>query len=259
MEKIKFRISLNKGREGVSLNKLGDIANETERFLKSLCEDMEIPKGEWIANNFDNGSVNYDHMLVGKYDTADVDRFNKGFLYVTSLDPKSGKANGLVSNETISRFAAIARPIDADEHIEFGIYTDEGGDTPKEWKVLTKDRANDIAKLVQKFVEYHGTIYGAINALFKGNDPHFTLRDIINDQLIRCDYGDALYGDIVTALKRRDSMVFVYGEIKANMFSKKIEEMTAIKIKAAPALTDQEYKDFFGCVPDMTDDCVNDE
>lgn len=59
MARLKVRFSINKGRHGAPMAKLGKISEQAEKFLRSLAHDCEIPTkpGEWLAANFKNGSV----------------------------------------------------------------------------------------------------------------------------------------------------------------------------------------------------------
>ena len=68
MATIRVRFQLNKGRMGAPLSKLGKIAGQAERFLRALATDANIDQssGEWLALNFDNGSVSYDAEFQGK-------------------------------------------------------------------------------------------------------------------------------------------------------------------------------------------------
>jgi len=255
MEEIKFRIRLNKGRVGIPLDKLGSIAEETERFLKFLDKDIHMPEGEWIANRFTNGSLAYDAIRLGGYAQEDSDNFHSAFQYVITTDPDLAKtSNGVVTYDTMVQYAAIAKHIDVDEKIEFGTY--DGKKRPK-WHVLTRSKADKIVKLVQKSVEYLGDISGMVNSLFKGDDPHLMLRDFVTGDLIRCDYDESVYTAIHKAIERSDALVYVHGLIRANAFYEKIESIKVSAIKAAPLLSDDDYKKFFGCAPDMTADFVN--
>jgi len=254
MDNIKFRISLNKGRDGIPLDKLGSIAEATKQFLKSLCKDIDLPQGEWIAKRFTNGSLGYDHVFVGEYAEDDTDKFGKAFLHVVSTDPsQETNSGGLISHETMIQYADIAKHIDVDEKIEFGIYN--GSKRPK-YKPLTKSIAEGITKIARKTVKYQGGVYGTINALFKEQDPHFTLRETLSDDLIRCYYSDVMYADIHKAIERKDATVYVHGLVTANAYSEKIQSLEVDAIRAAPILLDEEYKAFFGCAPNMTADSI---
>lgn len=261
MAEIKIRVSLAKGRVGIPLDKLGDIVTETQRFLKLLCRDVGITvsKGEWIAKNFENNSVDFDCSDIGQYDVIKAVEFNKAMLYTASLEPGASRINGLVRNDTILQYATIAKPIDPDEKIEFGIY-ENGNEKPKEWKSLTREHADQIIKMVQTMVEYYGSVYGVIHALFKGaHPPYFTLRDALTGDLVKCVFEDRLYKNVVATLERRNAIVYAFGLVRANALSRKIEDVSVSNIRPAPLLLEKEYGEFFGSIPNITDESLYDE
>jgi hypothetical protein len=47
------------------MDKLGDFASHTERFLRALARDLGVPakKGEWLAANFANESVSFEDAV----------------------------------------------------------------------------------------------------------------------------------------------------------------------------------------------------
>jgi hypothetical protein len=253
MDEIKIRILLNKGRVGIPLDKLGNIAGETLRFLKLLIRDVGISnaQGDWIAKNFENSSLAYDSAYVGNYQQEQRDKFNLGMMYVSSFGQDIKPSNGFVSNETILQYAKIANHIDPDEIIEFGLYNN-GAVTPQEWKELTKESANKVIQLVQTYVEYYGSIYGTIHALFKGASPqYFNLRDSLSGELVKCTFDRSYYPDVIKALKNQNSIIYAFGRITSNIVSKTIDGMAVSSIKIAPELSEDDYKAFFGCAPNI--------
>jgi hypothetical protein len=252
MNEIKIRILLNKGRVGIPLDKLGNITGETLRYLKLLIRDVGVSntKGDWIAENFENGSLAYDSAYVGNYTPEQKDRFNTGMLYVSTLGQGEKQPNGFVSNETILQYAKIANHIDPDEIVEFGIYNGNG--TPNEWKKLTKESANKVTQLIRTYVDYYGSVYGTIHAFFKGATPqYFNLRDSLSGELVKCTFERSLYPEIVKALRDQNSVIYVFGRITSNIVSKSIEDIAVSSIKIAPELSDDDYQAFFGCAPNI--------
>jgi hypothetical protein len=261
MANIKIRVSLAKGRVGIPLEKLGDVVSETQRFLKLLCRDVgiSVAKGEWIASNFENNSVDFDSSYVGKYEEKKVLEFNNAMRYVTSQEPGKQITYGIVSNDTLLQYSNIAKPIDPDEQVLIGIY-ENGGVTPKEWTSLTREYANHIIETVQAVIEYYGTVYGVIHAFFKGSHPpYFTLRDALTGDLVKCIFEERLYKNVVSTLERRDAIVYAFGLVRANSLSRKIEDIFVSNIRPAPALTEKEYGEFFGSIPNIKNEGLYDE
>ena len=53
MSRLRIRISLNKGKKGIYLDKLEKIVSETRKFLASIGADIEVPDptpngSDWI-------------------------------------------------------------------------------------------------------------------------------------------------------------------------------------------------------------------
>ncbi len=254
MTEIKIRVLLNKGKIGVPLDKLGNISSETMKFLRLMTRDVGISsfdKGKWIAKNFENGSLAYDSVYEGVYEQEHVEKFNAGIVYTTSRLQEDIPRCDFVSSETMLQYTKIGNHIDAGEVIEFGLYKN-GTRVPGEWKELTKEKAEQISKVVKTYVEYMGSIYGSIHAFNKGAKPQFiSVRDAITGDLIHCEFGLEHYQDIIRALKGPNSTVYISGRIKENLVTKKIDSISLTRIKVAPVLSDEEYHMFFGCAPDI--------
>jgi hypothetical protein len=60
MATLRIKLVLNEGRIGIPLEKLAGIATDTKEFLAMLATDLDLPGEEWIAVNFENGSVIFD-------------------------------------------------------------------------------------------------------------------------------------------------------------------------------------------------------
>ena len=261
MERIKIRIQINKGKEGAPLSKLASINKETERFLRLLGEDTGLPvsKGEWIATNFENNSVDYDIAFLGDYETTHMQEFNKGMLFTTNYEPEQKKLNGRVRHETLRQFAKITDSLDIDEKIDFGLY-ETGKEKPAEWKPLTKERADRLKRALEAKVEYYGTIYGVVHALFKGTDPpYFTINDYLTQNRVKCIFDDAYYNEVLEALKTRKGIVYASGMITSERISRQIEKLIVSKIHPAPKMSEEEYEAFFGSFPDITGDLTTEE
>jgi hypothetical protein len=89
MARIRVRFSINRGRHGAPLLKLGRIADQSEKFLRSLAADCEIPTkaGEWLALKFKNGSIEYDAELPNDVDFARARDFSARLEALVDYDP----------------------------------------------------------------------------------------------------------------------------------------------------------------------------
>ena len=66
MSDLKVKLELNRGRVGVPLERLAKVAEEARKFLDMFADDVELGDGEWIAQQFTNGSVSFDNNFVGE-------------------------------------------------------------------------------------------------------------------------------------------------------------------------------------------------
>lgn len=252
MANLRVRIVINKGREGAPLDKLGQIASEAERFLRLLAEDvgLTIPKGEWLAENFANGSVYFDAVHAAEYEWSQISTFNRGLDYVAAFDPDRQRVDGVASAKTIRQFARIADPLSIDDKVSFGLYEPEGTKVAR-WKPLSKPLAMKIAKKLDEVIEYHGSVQGAIHALFK-TEMYFKLRHGLTGELVNCHFRQDLYDQVINALSRQDALVYVGGMIRARRADQSIEAVSVTHIRTAPTLSDEQYRAFFGCAPGLT-------
>src|SRR4051812_21862706 len=97
MAQLKLRIAMNKGRRGVPLEKLGDVARQFDRFLRTLASDLsiDVKKGEILADKFQNGSVMWDPAYQGDVSDATLRAFNRSIEFIADFDPESDGTNGI--------------------------------------------------------------------------------------------------------------------------------------------------------------------
>jgi Domain of unknown function (DUF4115) len=143
MARLRIRIELNRGGVGVPLHKLASVVDEAQKFFSLLTEDVQIDqtKGEWLGFDFGNESLNFTAEFVGPVTAEQVAAFHAAFDGTTSL-----------RRATISQFARITDAIEQDELIGFGLYlNDEGGD-PTEWRCLSRRDALRITEEIQLLI-----------------------------------------------------------------------------------------------------------
>lgn len=266
MAQIKIKVIINEGRKGVSLDKLSSFSGEWEQFLRSLSADsgIDIKKGQWIANNFENNTVSF-NAETNSVDDEEAVRFSTNYDFVVDYDPDLGPhINIPVSNDTLLRYANLIDVLDVGEQAKMGLYRN-GEIKEKDWKTVTKDHAIKIRREIQAHTEYYGTISGVIHALYKEvPQPYFQIREQLKQGLIKCEYGkNIIYETIYRALEREHAIVYVHGLITASALTKEIERIVVDSIEAAPELTREDYDKFFGMEPNYTGnkstaDAIND-
>jgi hypothetical protein len=242
------RIELNKGRVGIPLKKLSDVVMETERFLRMLAEDSGVdPKdGQWLGLDFTNGSVNFNAEYVGKVRQKEVRAFNSGFD-----DVRRGKPVNKVRVETRYQYARIAEKLDADEAIGFGTY-EKDDDLPTSFRLSKLDLPIILTDL-QVPVQSIGSIQGTIHSVYLGSQPpHFFLRELASDTLVKCIYAHEKYAEVAKALQSETSVVHVNGEITIDTKQRIFEQIKVAQITLAEPLSGGEFEEFFGCAPNLT-------
>src|SRR5438477_9647503 len=86
MQKIRVRVEIKKGGEGVRLHQLADISEQALLFFTMLCRDAGLPidRDQWIALNFKNESVDYDCETEIEYKEPEIVSYNAGLRAVAT-------------------------------------------------------------------------------------------------------------------------------------------------------------------------------
>jgi len=248
MPRVRIAVEMNKGRIGVPLHKLGEVVKETENFLRMLAEDVELPgdKRQWLGLDFQSGSLKFVAEYAVPVELRQFAEFGSSFD-----DVRRGRA-GRARTSTRTQYARIAEQLDEDETIDFGVYKSPEDAVPEFVSLSKRDLALILGD-VQKPLESHGAVQGIIHSLFIGSQPpHFFVRELSTDDLIKCAYQHTVYPQLAKALQREAAVVHVYGRLKTNMDERKVEQVTVEKIDLADELSEQEFNKFFGCSPNLT-------
>jgi len=254
MARLRIRIELNKGRRGIFLHKLGGIGEETAKFLRMLGEDLGLgeSKRDWLAVNFRDGSVTFEVENAGQPTEPEACAYTLALRSVIDYVPPGRNLPASIRLATIKQYAQIAGSIDPDEHVSFGLYVN-GEDDPTEWRMLSKQHAQELASYIDQPLQYEGWLQGRIHALYKGaSPPYIQVRELSSGDLVKCIYKEKDYDVIVSLLHNKDAVVNIFGRVKARGSDGKIEEIRIDKAEEAPSMSEEEFERFFGCAPDMT-------
>lgn len=256
MRKIRLCVEINKGRIGVPLQKLAKIAEEIQKFLGCLCNDVDIriDSKTWVATDFQNGSVNFDIESAQKIDGKKADHFEHAYKRI--IDPKhAADLAEISSKDTLLQYAKITSHIDTDEVVSFGIYGQDEKEAPELYP-HSKARADELKIACDELcdtIEYYGDIGGTLHSWhLNGNPPCFRMREIISGELIDCYYDKKLHNNVHSIFKTPKAVVYVHGLIKADALTKKIKEITVVEFHIAEEFSDEDFNRFFGCAPDLT-------
>jgi len=109
MRHVRIRVELNKGKVGMPLDKLARVAGETVAFLGSLTSDLGVhaPEHAWLAENFDNGSVDFDCRFAIPLEDERATRLNSALRMVFANDYSDATTAMLIRSETRRRAVAV--------------------------------------------------------------------------------------------------------------------------------------------------------
>ena len=255
MTQIKLRVKLNEGRTGAPMDKLGEVSQQLEKFLRALAADLSIEskKGEWLAINFENGSLNFDAALQTEVKESAFRRFNESIEFIADYDPETEGSNGLVSDLTLLEYGRIGEHIAPDEIISLGMYATPGSRKPKKWRQVSYRTTTKMRQAIETPIESYGSVQGSMYSWTKGgNSPNFQIRELSTEVLIKCSYNVNLYSEIHDSWKDERAIVFVTGEIKYDRVNRQIAEMRAERLDRFAALSESELESFFGSAPNLT-------
>jgi hypothetical protein len=254
MRHVRIRVELNKGRVGMPLDKLAAIARDTVEFLGSLTRDMglEEPAHAWLAEKFDNGSVDFDCHFAVTLDDDRSRRLSSALRMVFANDYSDATTAMLIRPETRRRYARIASPLDVDEVARFGIY--RNGDVDSlDWFELTAAFAAEIEEPLSGSHRSYGEVQGIIHAFFKETErPYLKIRELSTKELVNCYFPKELYRNAVEVLADADAVVFVEGWTTASAETGLVTEIEVADFRLAPEFKESVYRSGLGAMPDFT-------
>jgi hypothetical protein len=233
---------LNKGKRGISLDKLEKVVQEMRRFLVSMGDDIELVEPEsWVAVDFANGS--FEFASEYPYDVASpkLDRFNDAIVALANSEfPQS------IRRSTANKFFELASALEQGETAELLVFDERHAPIPIHISYETYEAAQRIKVL--PFRESIGSVQGKIHSLYKESKPrpHFTLRELSTENLIRCNYETDVYAKIISALGRVDQVIHVRGAIVTDTRGHSIHHVNVSDIKLAQSYGYEDVERFLG-------------
>jgi hypothetical protein len=250
--RLRVHILLNKGKKGISLHRLPKMLADIQKFLDSLSEDTVGRSPDWTGLHFrSTASVEYTAESAEVIDldrVKDFDECLKGVVR-SKPDPK-------IRRSTLLQYARIAEPF-GEETVSFGIGSDLDLETSRpdvrlEWFDFNKAEAANLAATGQALIKSHGGFQGVVHSLFLGSSPpHFQLRELSTGDLIRCEYDDSRYQEIIEALEKPRAVIHVYGVILTDLVNRRIQRVQVSRLDVARYLTLADLDRFIGCAPEL--------
>jgi len=242
MAHLKLKIELNKGKHGISLDKLEKVVQEMRRFLDSLGDDIELaePKA-WIGADFTNGSMGFASEYPFEVGPTKLVQFNETIIELARSDfPQS------IQRSTANKFFQLAEILESEETAEIAVFDETNRPVSLQISQNTAVLARRIR--VFPFRESLGSVQGKIHSLYKESKPHpyFTLRELSTSNLIRCQYEADVYPEIIRALSAIDQVIHVRGNIITDTRERSIDHVKVREIKLAEPFGYEDVERFFG-------------
>lgn len=251
---LKIRVEFNKGRVGMPLPKLAAATAETVKFLGMIARDLglETDASEWLAERFENGSVDFDCRLGKPLAPPTLDLGRRAFRQVLSNRFDDPEIATLIGAATRRQFASIAAPLDPDETARFGLYAADDA-APEEWFVLGRDRLQETEEEAAGPRESWGEVQGVVHAFFKEVErPYLKIRELSTRQLVNCFFQPAMYHSAVEVLSDPQAVVFVEGLVREDPETGFATDIEVTDFRLAPEFKLDVYQAGLGAVPDYT-------
>jgi len=260
MARLRLRLKINEGRIGAPLDKLAEIAKETERFLRMLGDDLKLKmeKGEWLARNFENGSVGFDADFQGDVPENIAHQYDTGLRHVASFDPDVSDRLPFVSDATILQYTKIGEILDPDERAKIGFYNGIDGAEPKEWAELSHRQAIRVKRGIEAPILAYASAQGIVHSWFK-EAGFFWLRELSTQALVKCVYAPKQYEAVHKATQNKTAVLHVHGMGSYDRAKRAINELTVEDLSVASLLSEAEFASFFGIAPSLTGDMSTSE
>lgn len=250
MATLRVRLELNKGRVGMPLAKLAQVCAETTRFLNLLCEDMDlpVPAGGWLAESFENASVDFDLRYPEQLSEELAELGRRGLHQVLGDGYDDPEVAFRIRTETRRQYRHIGSALDIDERAHFGVYRN-GEARPDQWYALNHASPLDVAEGVVDRGAY-GEVQGRVNAFFaEHSPPYLRIRELSTGGLVKCYFDAERHSAAVELMNDRDAIVFVEGWIKEDTATGRTCEIRAEDFRLAPAFDLDLYQRMLGSMP----------
>ena len=258
MARLRIKLELNPGGDGIRLDKLANISSELEKFLRSLAKDCGVSAapGDWVARNFYNSSVGAVLEHSGIVEPAAATKFNSGIKKFTGFRADRDRFNGDYSETTIRQFVEIGSKLDTDEVVRIGLLdadTEEvtAESAPSEWTLIAKRKTIEIEDAVLREIEYYGSLQGRL-ANWHRESEFVHIRESVTGALIRCNYTADSYDAIYRAYKDRKAVVHITGRIRSDRLTGNPTQVWVQRVDVFDRLSDSEWQSLFGSSPEFT-------
>ena len=261
MNSLRLRVELNKGGIGIPLDQLGNIVKKTRQFLAAASKDIgfEGDPGNWVAQNFKDGSVIFDCCRLDEQGQDVMDHGYQVLKNVMENDLSDPELNLRISYATRIQYAKISDAIAPNETVSLGLYRNDKDMLSKQFE-LTKESASKIMRMVPQVATYYGEIQGIVHAFYKeSRHPRLAVREKSTNVLVDCFFKPELYQEAVEMLREPSAVIFVEGEVAEDRESGLIKSIKVAKFHIAPDFDEALFERFIGSRPDYTGKLTTEE
>ena len=230
MDTIRVRVELNKGRIGMPLAKLAVICADLVAFLNLLSSDIGIgaEKNDWLAERFENASVDFD-IRLGKAVSSEQAAFANRALATCFGYATDDWTSLRVRPETKAKFIQTFSHLDVDETAKIGLYNHTDNDVPNWFEILHQSNPDLVDGLIDRG-EY-GEIQGTVHSLVKeGLKPYLKVRELSSRELVKCYFSKQMYSAVHALLADNDAVVFVAGWLRHDPTDRKSTRLNSSHI-----------------------------
>lgn len=261
MKELRLRVELNKGRVGMPLGKLAAVMEQTVKFLERFSADMQVGEtsGKWLAERFENNSVDFDCRLAVPLAAPVQERSRSGLRMVLSGQYAAAETALMISTETRWEFARIAAELDPDEEAHLGLYAPER-DEVEEWFTLDARAIRELEDAAAGRGRIFGEVQGIVHSFVKeGRRPYLSLRELSTGNLVKCHFKPEQYQAAVEVLADPEAVVFVEGETAQDAVSGEVVAVEVADFRLAPDFSREQLHAWIGSMPDYTGTRTTDE
>ncbi|MFZ2656073.1 MAG: hypothetical protein WAX69_14170 [Victivallales bacterium] len=253
MSELKIRFELNKGQQGMPIDKLSKITGEIFKFFKMFSADTGLEKNEskWIASNFDNNSVDFDCCFKEQIEDEKLSQVRK-IIYVIIKDEPNQLEYHMVRRETLCQFKNIQNSLELQDSARIGIYGDEGINSIQ-WFELKYSPSVELNIAIEPNNLVYGEVQGIVHAFFKENiPPYLRIRELSTQNLVNCYFNLEMYHSAIEMLEDPEAVIFVEGWLKEDADTGNIKEIKVKDFRPAPEFNQEIYHKLQGSIPDYT-------
>ena len=254
MATLKVKVIMAKGREGIPLDKLANITEETLRFLNHVCDDLKVDekKGKWIGTKF---SSEYSLVFDCEREIEDADTVRMGNKLLEAICSRKENLSPVkISKATRIQYSRIASRIDSDESVDFGIYHNGNSEEPVFYE-LNKKIASIIERETASQSVYYGEIQGIIHSFYKETRrKKLILTELVSGNRVDCYFPDEMYHNMVELLDDEEGIFFIEGEVTEDMKEGIIKSIEVTDYRPAPRFDEKEFYAMIGTMPNITGD-----